>query len=342
MKHKLFVLLFFWLSTYNLVAQEPEKKSIRIVDTLSTQEKNNRNTVILKSELDSLIGLHNANQPKTLQQEPLIEENAQVPLYLFIIGITALLAIAFLLYILFRNQKKFQRTISILHKQIQHLELAAYSSGSIPDANAGNKSKGKTTIPGLEKKIQSLTTQLEKSIQEKEELEVSLSEATNIRHDFESVKQQMMEVYKVRNYPGFNKEKTETEIVRSLLETERSVAFYAYEHFLKPVMAIADANKNNPAKINPEEREKLLNLLISLSLLYSEYLYLRINELSVGGKIVERIGSLKNGNSIDPGSLKELSTEHGSRALVLRMVLDKTSIQNLSYPVFDETNLNLS
>lgn len=342
MKNKLFILLFFCLATCSLVAQEREKKSIRIVDTLTVQEKDNRNTVILKSELDSLIQLYNASQPKTLAQEPLVKEESKVPVYLFATGIASLLAIAFLLYILFRNQKKFQRTVSILHRQIQHLELAAYSSGSIPDASSGNKIKGKATIPGLEKKIQLLTMQLEKTAKEKEELEVSLSETANIRHDFEAVKQQMMEVYKIRNYPGFNKEKTETEIVKSLLDTERSVALYAYEHFLKPVMAIADANKNNPAKINPEEREKLLNLLISLSLLYSEYLYLRINELSVGGKIVERIGSLKNGNNINPDLLKELSTEHGSRALVLRMVLDKTSIQNLSYPVFDETNLNLS
>ena len=342
MNNKLFILLFFCMVTCSLIAQEPEKKSIRIVDTLTIQERDNRNTVILKSELDSLIQLYNLSQPKTLAQEPLVKEENQLPVYLFATGIGALLAIAFLLYILFRNQKKFQRTVSILHRQIQHLELAAYSSGNIPDANSGNKIKGKTTVPGLEKKIQSLTTQLEKTAKEKEELEVSLSETANIRHDFEAVKQQMMDVYKIRNYPGFNKEKTETEIVKSLLDTERSVALYAYEHFLKPVMAIADANKNNPAKINPEEREKLLNLLISLSLLYSEYLYLRINELSVGGKIVERIGSLKNGNNIDPALLKELSTEHGSRALVLRMVLDKTSIQNLSYPVFDETNLNLS
>jgi hypothetical protein len=342
MNNKLFILLFFCLVSWNLVAQEPEKKSIRIVDTLTLQERDNRNTVILKSELDSLIQLHNASQPKTLSQEPLVKEENQVPIYLFVTGVAALLAIAFLLYVLFRNQKKFQRTVSILHRQIQHLELAAYSSGSIPDANSGSKVKGKVTVPGLEKKIQSLTTQLEKTAKEKEELEASLSETANIRHDFEAVKQQMMDVYKIRNYPGFNKEKTETEIVKSLLDTERSVALYAYEHFLKPVMTIADANKNNPAKINPEEREKLLNLLISLSLLYSEYLYLRINELSVGGKIVERIGSLKNGNNIDPALLKELSTEHGSRALVLRMVLDKTSIQNLSYPVFDETNLNLS
>lgn len=341
MNHKLIILIIFCLVGYNLVAQEPKKKSIRIVDTLTVQEKDNRNTVILKSELDSMISLYNANQPKILPQDPVVKAENQVPVYLLIIGIAALLVIAFLLYILFRNQKKFQRTVSMLNRQIQHLELAAYSSGNISDANAGNKIKGKTSIASLEKKIQSLTTQLEKATGEKEELETLLEESTNIRHDFESIKQHMMEVYKIRNYPGFNKEKTETEIVKSLLDTERSVALYAYEHFLKPVMAIADANKNNPAKINPEEREKLLNLLISLSLLYSEYLYLRINDLSIGGKIVERIGSLKNGNAIDPALLKELSTEHGSRALVLRMVLDKTSVQNLSYPVFDETNLNL-
>ena len=311
------------------------------MDTLTLQEKDNRNTVILKSELDSLISLYNASQPKTIPQEPVEKAENQLPVYLVIIAIAALLAIAFLLYILFRNQKKFQRTVSILNKQIQHLELAAYSSGNIADANSSNKIK-KSSIPGLEKKIQSLTTQLEKATKDNEELESLVSESSNIRHDFESVKQQMMEVYKIRNYPGFNKEKSETEIVKGLLDTERSVALYAYEHFLKPVLAIADANKNNPAKINAEEREKLLNLLISLSLLYSEYLYLRIGDLSIGGKIVERIGSLKNGNHIDPASLKELNTEHGSRALVLRMALDKSSIQNLSYPVFDETNLNLS
>ena len=343
MNHKLIILLFLCLVAGRLFAQEPEKKSIRIVDTLTAQERDNRNTVILRSEMDSLIRLYNASQPKIFPQESkkIIAEN-QVPAYLLIIGIAALLAIAFLLYILFRNQKKFHRTVSVLNRQIQHLELAAYSSGSIADSNSGNKIKGKASILNLEKKIQSLTAQLEKATKENQGLEASLTENTHIRHDFESVKQQMMEVYKIRNYPGFNKEKTETEIVKSLLDTERSVALYAYEHFLKPVMAIADANKNNPAKINPEEREKLLNLLISLALLYSEYLYLRINDLSVGGKIVERIGSLKNGNNIDPALLKELSTEHGSRALVIRMVLDKTSIQNLSYPVFDETNLNLS
>ena len=110
------------------------------------------------------------------------------------------------------------------------------------------KSKGKPSVPVLEKKVQSLTTQLEKTLKDKEELQRLLEEYTDSKLDFESVKQQMMEVYKIRNYPGFNKEKSETDIVKSLLDTERSVALYAYEHFLKPVLSIADANKNNPGQ----------------------------------------------------------------------------------------------
>ena len=125
MNFKLIISILFCLVSCSLVGQELEKKSIRIVDTLTLQEKDNRNTVILKSELDSLISLYNASQPKTIPQEPVVTAENQLPVYLLIIAIAALLASAFLLYILFRNQKKFQRTVSILNKQIQHLELAA-------------------------------------------------------------------------------------------------------------------------------------------------------------------------------------------------------------------------
>ncbi|MEP7376554.1 MAG: hypothetical protein ABI675_24365 [Chitinophagaceae bacterium] len=341
MHYKLIISLFFCLFTGCLLAQQPETKHIRIADTLTAQEKISRNTVILKSELDSLIQVYNNNLPKTIPQEPLQKSENRLSEYLLWMAIALLLGITVLLYILFRNQKKFNQTVSSLNRQIQHLEFAAISASS-NEFGAGTKLKGKASVTGLEKKIQLLTQQLDKATKDNQELEQLVKEYTNSKQDFEMVKQQMMEVYKIRNYPGFTKDKSETEIVKSLLDTERAVALYAYEHFLKPVLAIADANKNNPAKINPEEREQMLNLLISLSLLYSEYLYLRINDLSVGGKIVQRIGSLRNGNSIDPTLLKELNIEHGSRALVLRMVLDKTAIQHLSYPVFDETNLNLS
>jgi hypothetical protein len=338
MKYTLICWIFFSLLAASAFAQQD--KGIRIADTLTAQEKSNRSTVLLQSELDSLIRLYNAHQPKTMAQEPVIRTENNVPEYLLWAVIALSTGIAVLLFLLIRHQQKFNETIFLLNRQVQNLELAAYSINNNDMSNM--KSKGKPSVPVLEKKVQSLTTQLERTLKDKEALQRLLEEYTDSKLEFESVKQQMMEVYKIRNYPGFNKEKSETDIVRSLLDTERSVALYAYEHFLKPVLSIADANKNNPAKINPEEREKMLNLLISLSLLYSEYLYLRITDLSVGGKIVERLGSLRNGSHIDTGLLKELNIEHGSRALVLRMVLDKMDIQNLSYPVFDETNLNLS
>jgi hypothetical protein len=334
-------ILIFWI-TLSLVSPvaRSQDKGIRIADTLTAQEKVSRNTVLLKSELDSLIRLYHVNESKTVAQEPVIRTENNVPVYLLWTIIGLLAGVALLIYLLYRHQQKFNETIFLLNRQVQNLELATYSINN--NDMSVIKSKGKPSVPVLEKKVQSLTTQLEKSLKDKEELQRLLEEYTNSKLDFESVKQQMMEVYKIRNYPGFSKEKSETDIVKSLLDTERSVAVYAYEHFLKPVLAIADAHKNNPAKINPEEREEMLNLLISLSLMYSEYLYLRIADLSVGGKMVERLGSLKNGNHIDTGLLKELNIEHGSRALVLRMVLNKMDIQNLSYPVFDETNLNLS
>jgi uncharacterized membrane protein len=321
MKNKLITLLLFTLLVACVSAQDTGTKTIRIVDTLSVQEKTNRSVVLLRSELDSLVKLNNHSEPRTIPQEPAIKSESNLSEYLLWGSIGLLLVVILLIWLLLRNQQKFNETTFLLSRQIKNLELATFSINS-SDMNTISKTKAKTSAAGLEKKIQNLSSQLEKLTRDNEELEAL--------------------VYKIRNYPGFNKEKSETEIVKSLLETERTIALYAYEHFLKPVLAIADANKNNPAKINPEEKQKMLDLLISLSLMYSEYLYLRINELSVGGKIVERIGSLKNGNNIDPALLKELNTEHGSRALVLRMVLDKTQVEHLSYPVFDETNLNLS
>jgi hypothetical protein len=83
-----------------------------------------------------------------------------------------------------------------------------------------------------------------------------------------------------------------------------------------------------------------MDLLISLSFLYIEYLYLRVNELSIGGKMVERINGINKGNGLDISLLKKLDTEFGSRALVIKIALEKAALYQLSYPVFDETNLN--
>ena len=122
------------------------------------------------------------------------------------------------------------------------------------------------------------------------------------------------------------------------MKTEQSIAYHAFEKFLKPIIAITDANKNSPAKMKREDGEKLVELLVSLALFHIEYLYLRINDLSVGGNIVQRIGS--NGKGIDPELARKLNIEHGSRALVMRMALTKAGVDDLSYPVFDDTYLN--
>ena len=37
-----------------------------------------------------------------------------------------------------------------------------------------------------------------------------------------------------------------------------------YQKYLKPLLAITDKNKNNPAKINKVDQEKLMDMLISL------------------------------------------------------------------------------
>jgi hypothetical protein len=302
---------------------------------LTALEKNTRFPVITKAEMDSLGLAYTINHPLE-KPAPIKEIVAELPVYWIAGLIAAVLLVFFLLYQLFSQQRKSLESMEALHRQINNLELAAFST---PAATGTDRPlKNKLPVKALDNKNADLE-RLQKEVQSQE---VLLKEYRFIKQEYEAIKQQMTDVYKVRNYPGYDKTKSEQEVLEALLQTEKSVAHYAYEHFLKPVIAIADANKNNPAKINKEDMEKVVELLLSLSLLYSEYLYLRVNELSIGGRIVERIAALRNGNLIDTTLLKELNTEHGSRALVLRMVLNKKGVKSLSYPVFDETDLNLS
>ncbi len=320
---KLFIAFFFFLLAGAHAQQQTDKTKIRIVDTLTKQERLNRNPVILKAELDSMIQLHNAGLPQVIPQEPVKEIVKEIPSWIVITGVIALLVIALLLYGLFNYHKRLTKTVSDLKRLVQNFEFYAAS-----DTGTTSKEKNSKSKAIQEKKISELTAELEK------EKEINHS----VMQEYGLIKQAITEVYKVRNYPSFDKEKGEGEIIRDLLKTERSVAGHAFEKFLKPIITITDENKNNPAKISNEDSKKLLELLISLSLYHIEYLYLRINDLAVGGNIVQRIGS--NGKGIDPSLLKTLNTEHGSRALALRMALNKAGIDKLSYPVFDETDLN--
>jgi|GEM_PF-5626541 len=55
MSIKLLIGLFACIVNIAAIAQQGEKKTIRVVDSLSAQEKANRNPILLHTELDSLI-----------------------------------------------------------------------------------------------------------------------------------------------------------------------------------------------------------------------------------------------------------------------------------------------
>jgi len=340
MRNKFIIsVLVFLLTGLCIHAQHPVSKPIRIADTLTLQEKNNRNPILLQNELDSLIKVYNLSHPAVLQKEPLTEPHKDNSIYILVGLVAMLLLLGILLYLFNAQHKKFNKTVSGLTWQLQQ-QLYSDSSITSSDMAKEKTSKTKVAAQAMENKISDLNAELLKLTKENESLNRVLKEYNGIQHEFDSLKQGISKVYKIKNYPGYDKSKTDASVLYGVMETENSVANYAYEKFLKPILSITDANKNNPAKINDEDRDKLLDLLLSLSLLYIEYLYLRINDLAIGGKMVERIQGLSKGNGLDPSLLKKLNTEHGSRALVLRMILDKTQLHQLSYPVFDETDLN--
>ena len=328
-----FLLLFF---SGSLFAQQLAGKPIRIADTLTPQEKANRNTVILRAELDSMIKQFNVSQPQQVVKEPEKETVDNTNRYI-IAGLFAIITLlGFVIYLLYRHQQKINLAIAGLKEKVKQ-----------PESGNGNglhvvakEKKGKNIPQSLESKISDLNAELNKLSKENDGLNRVIKEYNGIQHEYDSLKHGILKVYKVKNYPGYDKTKDETMAMQGVLQTENSVATYAYEKFLKPILAITDANKNSPAKLSSADQEKLLDLLVSLSLLYIEYLYLRVNDLSIGGKMVERIQGLGKGSGLDAALLKKLNTEFGSRALVIKMALNKAELHQLSYPVFDETNLN--
>ncbi len=339
MRHKIYITFLLSLFSAALFAQSPgsgEPKHIRIVDTLTAQEKVNRNPVLLKAELDSMISRYNASQAQQVVKEPVKETTNDPNLYI-LAGLFAIIALlVFVIYIIYRQQHKINRTIAGIKEKTRQPELNADNGLH----SLTKEKKGKAAPQSLENKIYDLNAELHKLSKENEGLNRVIKEYNGLQHEYDSLKHGILKSYKVKNYPGYDKMKDEAVALQGVLETENAVANYAFEKFLKPLLVITDANKNSPAKISTADREKLLDLLVSLSLLYIEYMYLRVNDLSIGGKMVERIQGLSKGNGLDSSLLKKLNTEFGSRALVLKMALSKAGLNHLSYPVFDETNLN--
>ena len=87
MRYKIIISLFLLLATIGMYAQQQAKNPIRIVDTLTAQEKTSRNPVILKTELDSLIKQYNINQVPVLLTEPIKETKDNTSMYMFIVMI---------------------------------------------------------------------------------------------------------------------------------------------------------------------------------------------------------------------------------------------------------------
>ncbi|HET6994208.1 MAG TPA: hypothetical protein VFI06_04450, partial [Chitinophagaceae bacterium] len=113
MKNKIIavLLLFFTLASAQ-AQQQPDRNKIRVVDTLSRQERKERNLVISKSELDSLVLANTASLPQTTLKEPqtVKEIVTETPTWIFVAGIAALLIISCLLYLLFDYHKRLVKT----------------------------------------------------------------------------------------------------------------------------------------------------------------------------------------------------------------------------------------
>lgn len=332
MRYTIYLVLLLLLFAKGTSAQDgtkPAPKQVRVVDSLTATEKANRDPVLLRSEIDSLIGQYsNSLEPKR-DVAPVVASDDSSKLILA--GLAAVIALlGFVIYLLYRQRQGKEQVYA-------GSDDSNKAAGTQP---ASKEKRSRSSLQSLEAKINELDGELHKLLKENEGLNRVVKEYNGIRHEYDSLKHGMQKAYKVKNYPGYDKNKDENSAMQGVLDTENAVATYAYEKFLKPIIAITDANKNSPAKINQSDQQKLIELLVSLSLLYIEYLYLRVSELSIGGKMVERIKGFGKGNGVDASLLKKLNTEFGSRALVVKMALNKTGVQELSYPVFDETNLN--
>lgn len=326
----LFYLLF--ASVLTMQGQQPGTKPLRIADSLTAKERAERDPVLLKSELDSLVKLYAPPRQEVAKDTTASKEN-NIPAY-FSGGMLVLLLVSISTLLLFYRQRRLLAQL-VAEKKLQNGLSATLSSNGI--RKNGKKSP---IVQSPEEKIETLHAELNKLLKENEGLQGVVKEYNGIQHEYDSLRHSLHRAYKVKNYPGYDTSKKESQSIKTVLETEKALADYAYGKFLKPLLAIADANKNDPARMSTADKEKLFDMILSLSFLYIEYLYLRVSELAVGGTIVERLMAMTGGTMVREELLKKLNRESGSRALVMRMALDKAAVNNLSYPVFDETNLN--
>ena len=242
-----------------------------------------------------MIAAHLASIPKEPVQEPVVEAQED-DLWIWA-GAGALVLLLVLVFLLLQQQRKGARQLAEMREDWSKWSrqmLSGTTTTASKEKDAGGKRKG----AGTEADLKEWRDQVASLTKEREGMELMLSEYRQIKQEYEGLKQQMLDAYKVRFYPGFDKSASETDLLRQLVKTERSLAYYAYDSFLKPVLQLTDANKNHPARMTDADKQQISDYLLSLGLLYAEYLYLRISDLSVGGKMVEGFGGLSKSGSI--------------------------------------------
>ena len=320
-------LLIAYLAGPLAAQKSPELKPVRIADSLSAKELAGRNPVLLRTELDSLIKAHQPVIPVDIPKEEK-PQPAVIPVNLLLAGAGVIILLLLVQLLLSYRQNKWLRE---LISSGANSKLALQESGP-------EKTGKKANTP--EEKGENLQTMISRLTKENEGLQAIITEHNGISKEYDQLTKLLQQSYKIKQYPGNDGSVKSSAALQTVMATEKAIAVQAYEKFLKPLLQLADTHKNQPAKMPPADKEKLMDLLLSLSLLYIEYLYLRVSELAVGGTIVERLKALSNGQQLNEDRLRKLNRESGSRALVLRLGLDHAGIQQLSYPVFEETNLN--
>src|SRR5262245_25602278 len=120
MKYKLFFCFLFFFALTTGYSQPPtDKTKINVVDTLSKKQRGSRNVIISKAELDSINQAYMASLPPVKPQEPVVQTIKEIPTWIIIACIGALVVIAILLFSLFNYHKRLNKTVSDLKRLIQ-------------------------------------------------------------------------------------------------------------------------------------------------------------------------------------------------------------------------------
>jgi hypothetical protein len=343
---KLLTCLLLLLAGYSLHAQTDSTR-IRLVDSLTAEQKASHNRVLLRSELDSLLkkfGRQNETPPQEASTNTVTPtHDDDTAMWTLVAALNAVLLL--ILYGIYRSNKNAQHITRLLERQHHQVDKLVQQapSGSLKEpakADTGKAGAQKQKMATLEAKILEQTKAIEQLTAENNQLLEDVKEMDGFKTMYQELVEGITKTFKVKNYPAHGELKSEHERLLLWLETEKAFTINVYEKYVKPIHAILEANKRDPAHTPDDEKNRLTELLVSVSLLYMEYLYLRVAELSIGGKIVDRINLIKKAAAINAAHLKQLDVEHGSKALVLHLALQEKNIGPLSYPVLDETNLN--